>query len=118
MMAREQIRGARPGDRVGWERYRAALVGNRFHYAPVRHLLLAALHSSDALQAGRWEQIFRFDAQPARLPRKAASGVGPQLSDLAEPLARVRLRQLARQRPRPTLVRRPPRPSKSRNARR
>ena len=104
MIAREQIRGARPGDRVGWERYRAALVGNRFHYAPVRHLLLAALHSSDGLKAGRWEQIFRFDAQPARLPRKAASGVGPQLSDLAEAIARVGLRQLDRERRRLTMV--------------
>src|SRR3546814_1902114 len=104
MIAREQIRGARPGDLLGWERYRAALVGNRFHYAPVRHLLLAALHSSDGLKAGRWEQIFRFDAQPARLPRKAASGVGPQLSDLAEAIARVGLRQLDRERRRLTMV--------------
>ena len=70
----------------------------------MRHLLLAALHSSDGLKAGRWEQIFRFDAQPARLPRKAASGVGPQLSDLAEAIARVGLRQLDRERRRLTMV--------------
>src|SRR3546814_2006775 len=54
-------------------------------------ILLAALHSRDGLKAGRWEQIFRFDAQPARLPRKAASGVGPQLSDLAEDRKSTRL---------------------------
>src|SRR3546814_14702788 len=60
--------------------------------------------SSDLLKAGRWEQIFRFDAQPARLPRKAASGVGPQLSDLAEAIARVGLRQLDRERRRLTMV--------------
>src|SRR5690606_17702120 len=57
MIAREQIRGGRSGVRLGSERYCSALVGNRFHYAPVRHLLLAALHTSDGLKAGRWEEI-------------------------------------------------------------
>lgn len=104
MIAREQIRGGRSGVRLGSERYCSALVGNRFHYAPVRHLLLAALHTSDGLKAGRWEQIFRFDAQPARLPRKAAPGAGPQISDLAAAIARVGLRQLDRERRRLTMV--------------
>ncbi|KKW90231.1 TniQ family protein [Sphingobium chungbukense] len=104
MIAREQIRGGRSGVRLGSERYCSALVGNRFHYAPVRHLLLAALHTSDGLKAGRWEEIFRFDAQPARLPRKAAPGAGPQLSDLAAAIARVGLRQLDRERRRLAMV--------------
>src|SRR3546814_15455885 len=36
MIAREQIRDARHGERVGWERNRAAPVGNPFHYAQLR----------------------------------------------------------------------------------
>src|SRR3546814_19647155 len=66
--------------------------------------MVAVRHSRDGLEAGRWEQIFRFDAQPARLPRKAACGVGHQLSDLAEAIARVGLRQLDRERRRLTMV--------------
>ncbi len=93
-IAREQARGGPVGIRLGWERYRAALVGNRFHYAPVRHLLLAALHTSDEREAARWEQIFRFDARPVRLAPRAVRGAGPTGSDLAEAVVRVGLRQL------------------------
>src|SRR3546814_8765808 len=34
MIAREQIRGARPGDRVGWEDRKSTRLNSRFHYAP------------------------------------------------------------------------------------
>lgn len=99
-IARAHVRGSDPSFGAMSARYRAALVGNRFHIAPARHLLLAALHSKDGLQAGQWEQIFGFTTRPGRgAPTGRARGAsGPKLPDLAKTIARIGLRQLERKR--------------------
>lgn len=99
VISRAHIRGKQPISYGFSKRYKAVLVGNRFHYAPSRHLLLAALHSNDVVQAERIERIFRFDAQPVcGAPKRMARGAVPQLSDLAEVISRVSQRQLGRKR--------------------
>ncbi len=99
VISRAQIRGSRVSSWAFSARYLAALVGNRFHYAPSRHLLLATLHSNDVAGAERMERIFHFEAQPLRnLPKRAPRGAVPELSDLAEAIARLGERQLGRKR--------------------
>lgn len=99
-IAREHVRGIRPSPWAVPARYRAELVGNRFHYAPERHLLLAALHSKNGVEAGQWEKIFGFTKRPGRgAPTKKARGAsGPKLPDLAKTIARIGMRQLERKR--------------------
>jgi len=81
------------------KRYEAALIGNRFHFTPARHLLLAALHSKDVSEAERIERIFRFEAQPPRnSSTRALSGTTPKLSDLTATIAKICLRQVERKR--------------------
>lgn len=96
---RAHIRGSPTSFWAFSARYLAALVDNRFHYAPSRHLLLAALHSNDVAGAERMERIFCFEAQPVRqLPRRAPHGAAPELSDLAGAMGDLGERQLARKR--------------------
>jgi len=98
-ISRAHIRGAQVSSWAFSARYLAALVGNRFHYAPSRHLLLAALHSNDVAGAERMERIFRFEAQPAcNLPRRVPHGAAPELSDLAGAIRNLGERQLGRKR--------------------
>ncbi|WP_066553241.1 TniQ family protein [Sphingobium sp. TKS] len=99
-LSREHVRGLRPRTEIVSPRYRATLVGNHFHYAPARHLLLAAVHSTEGLEAGQLEQIFRFATRPARVasPVRVRRGVKPKLSDLMTTIARIGLRQLERKR--------------------
>jgi hypothetical protein len=98
-ISRAQIRGSRPFPYGFSQRYMAALVGNRFHYASSRHLLLAALHSSNVVEAERMDRLFRFDAQPVcSAPKRVPRGAVPQLSDLAEAITRVSRHQLGRKR--------------------
>lgn len=99
VISRAHIRGARLSSWAFSARYLAALVGNRFHYAPSRHLLLAALHSNDVAGAERMERIFRFEAQPVRkLPKRLPRGAAPKLSDLAGAIGNLGERQLRRKR--------------------
>jgi len=100
IISREHVRGASDRNQGVSPRYRATLVRNRFHYAPARHLLLAAVHSKEGLAAGQLEQIFRFATRPARVasPIKVRRGVEPKLSDLTKTIARIGLQQLERKR--------------------
>lgn len=99
VVSRAHIRGNRLNSWAFSARYLAALVGNRFHYAPSRHLLLAALHSNDVAGAERMERIFRFEAQPVRaLPKRRPHGAVPKLSDLAKAIGDLGERQLGRKR--------------------
>ena len=99
VISRAHLRGSEPNSYAFSRRYMAALVGNRFHFAPSRHLLLAALHSSNVEQAERVERLFRFDAQPVYSPaRRGSSGSVPGLADLAAAITAVGLRQLGRKR--------------------
>lgn len=98
-VSRAQIRGSRLSSWAFSARYLAALVGNRFHYAPSRHLLLAALHSNDVAEVERMERIFRFEAQPVRkLPKRVPHGAASKLSDLAEAIGKLGECQLGRKR--------------------
>src|SRR6218665_739854 len=95
VISRAHLRGSEPSSYAFSKRYIAALIGNRFHIAPSRHLLLAALHSSNVEDAERMDRTFRFDAQPARGPvRRAARGAVPGLADLAAAIAAVGKREL------------------------
>lgn len=97
--SRAHIRGVRLSSWAFSARYLTALVGNRFHYAPSRHLLLAALHSNDVAGAERMERIFRFETQPVRaLSKRRPHGAVPKLSDLAEAIGDLGERQLGRKR--------------------
>ena len=99
VISRAHIRGNRLNSWAFSARYLAALIGNRFHYAPSRHLLLAALHSNDVAEAEQMERIFRFEAQPVRaLPKRRPHGAVPKLSDLAEAIGDLGERQLGRKR--------------------
>ncbi len=99
VISRAHLRGSEPSSYAFSKRYIAALIGNRFHIAPSRHLLLAALHSSNVEEAERMDRTFRFDAQPARGPvRRAARGAVPGLADLAAAIAAVGKRELDRKR--------------------
>jgi TniQ len=99
VVSRAHTRGNRLNSWAFSARYLAALVGNRFHYAPSRHLLLAALHSNDVAGAERMERIFRFEAQPVRnLPMRRPRGAAPKLSDLAVAIGNLGERQLGRKR--------------------
>lgn len=81
------------------QRYAAALLGNRFHFAPARHLLLAGLHSDKLERENCMERIFRFEVRDTRqAARRTSHRRPPALSDLAEAIARVGRRQLDRQR--------------------
>lgn len=99
-LSREHVRGLCPRTETVPPRYRATLVRNRFHYAPARHLLVAAVHSKEGLEAGQLGQIFRFATRPARVasPIRARCGVGAKLADLVTAIARIGLRQLERKR--------------------
>lgn len=100
LVSRAQIRGSGTNPYI-LSRYTAALVGNRFHFAPMRHLLLAALHCGDVSLAERMEQIFRFTARPVREAVKRASrGSPPALSDLVAAIARLSRRRIDRKRDR------------------
>ncbi len=99
VVSRAHIRGSRLNSWAFSARYLAALVGNRFHYAPSRHLLLAALHSNDVAGAERMGRIFRFEAQPVRnLPKRVTRGAVPKPSDLADAIGDLGVRQLGRKR--------------------
>jgi hypothetical protein len=70
-----------------------------FHFAPARHLLLAALHSKDVSEAERIERIFRFETQPVHnSSRRAPRGKIPELPDLTAMVARICLCQVERTR--------------------
>ena len=99
VISRAHLRGSEPSSYAFSRRYMAALIGNRFHFAPSRHLLLAALHSSNLAEAERVDRMFRFDAQPACGPaRRAPRGSVPGVADLAAAITTVGLRQLGRKR--------------------
>ena len=99
VISRAHIRGNPSSFWAFSARYCRALVGNRFHFAPARHLLLAALHSQDTSQAERIERIFRFEAQPVRHASvRRPVGLTPKLSDLAATIASIGRRQLGHQR--------------------
>jgi TniQ len=96
-ISRAQIRGRRISAFSCSQRYLAALIGNRFHFAPARHLLLAALHSRDIGESERMEAIFSFASSPPRhVPIRKPGGVAPRLSDLLEAIARIGHRELFR----------------------
>lgn len=99
-IARAHVRGTPPSPWAVSARYWSALIGNCFHYAPARHLLLAALHSTDGREAGQLERIFSFKTRPRRsAPISRLRGrSGPKLSDLAKAIARIGRRQLGRKR--------------------
>lgn len=98
-IARAQIRGSRLSVFGYSKRYLTALIGNRFHFAPARHLLIAALHSRVIGEAERMEAIFSFAAAPPRhVCIRKPGGVPPRLSDISEAIARLSQRQLSRRR--------------------
>ena len=98
-ISRAQIRGSRLNSWVFSAKYLAALLGNRFHFTPARHLLLAALHSKDVSQAERLERIFRFEAQPVHnSSKRAPGGANPTLSVLAATITSIGRRQLGHKR--------------------
>ena len=46
------------------EPFVVTLTNNRFHLTPIRHLLLASLHSKDPREAERLDQLFQFSGRP------------------------------------------------------
>lgn len=98
-ISRAHIRGNHLSSWAYSPRYLAALVGNRFHFTPARHLLLAALHSKDVSEAERLERIFHFEARPAHnSSMRAPGGAIPKLSDLAATITSIGRRQLGHKR--------------------
>lgn len=97
VISRAHLRGSQPSSYAFSRRYMTALIGNRFHFAPSRHQLLAALHSRDVAQAERVDRMFRFDAKPAYGPaRRVPRGTVPGVADLAIAIAAVGKRQIDR----------------------
>ncbi len=99
VISRAHVRGSQPSSYAFSRRYIAALIGNRFHFAPGRHLLLAALHSCHVEEAERVDRLFCFDAKPTCAPAKRIPrGRVPGRADLAAAIGAVGKRQIDRQR--------------------
>lgn len=97
LISRAHLRGSQPSLHAFSRRYVAGLIGNRFHFAPTRHLLLAALHSRNVDEAERMDRMFRFDTKPAYGPaRRVPRGTVPGVADLAIAIAAVGKRQIDR----------------------